>query len=204
MESSTAWAMIAEINWAETQHENLCRLQVRTVRQYGYTMDKLYNFCLDRYNELATRCLEITIFCGSDDSFSDSIWHAIGLGETYFNRMVANPADMVNGAESFAYLFIREPEEMTLAYWQDRAVRMLFTLESCEGYVAIDLRERFSHMADGNIAAATIGFESCLEYDSAGTAPIYQHYYQWDDNPDSALFSNTLWDAYMAMVDSPD
>jgi len=135
---------------------------------------------------------------GGDDSYSDMIYHAIGLGEAYFNSVVANPK-LLNDleiVESFAYSLPYEDDYQVLDidYHKKLAIKALQAITEImvSGKANIEdvetmrqMQNRFMLMATGDLAEATRGFDERR----------YDEYYKFKANTYHAMFSNYLSDA---------
>lgn len=115
-----AWALIEQMGWGRSSR-NCAALAREWYAKLGKTgMQALENFVGSRVSDLyhAVEKYEATgksLEIGSDDGMSDLTHHVVGLGQTEFEKNLANPKllarryDKNDYKESFAYCFL-EPE----------------------------------------------------------------------------------------------
>lgn len=139
---------------------------------------------------------------GGDDSYSDRLYHIVGLGEKVYNGVVNDPSTIVDFKvqESFSYMLFTnydEFERFNEMHHQRRAYELYGELEiaiidkevSKKDDAVKDMKKRLYAMAHGDFKEATKGFDIdyVAMYDTIGKKFDYG-------------FANGLSDAYKYMV----
>jgi hypothetical protein len=201
------WKDIEELNWAERSQERRGYGQARRYMLENFTKtrcEKIREFISIRYNELAARieAYEQENDCrvgnyGGDDSFNDMVHHVIGLGETYFNKVMKHP-ELLNDldfVESFSYCipYDSDFEEVQPGHFEIKARECLYELARIlkendpspeDVKIILGLVKRFCKMAAGEFEAACEGVNE----------HTYNTFYRFDSNDRQALFANILSD----------
>lgn len=131
--NTAMWAVIESFSWAENCNENYTQIQRAMLEFFDFDiLMAASKFAHERMGELYA--LNCAVNLGGD-SLDDCIAHAVGLGETYFNKVKCNPA-MLNHLqyrESFKYVLLHEDEDdeekFTLHYHQQKAYTLWGQLE---------------------------------------------------------------------------
>ena len=201
------WKDIEEINWAERSKQRRGYEQAKRFILENFTpkrIKEIDEFISARHNDLYKRIeeyeREVGTRCGDyggDDSFGDMINHAIGLGQEYFESVMADPTLLndLDFVESFTYCIPYEDEYeiLTDGYHQKRAVNALVELvrilqenrpSDNDKKIITDLIIRFANISNGDYKKALTGFSH----------KTYSKYYEFEANDCSAMFSNYLSD----------
>jgi len=201
------WKDIEEINWAERCKDPRGYEQAKRYIMENFTQarcKKLREFVEQQYAglEIAINIYESEhdTHCGDyggDDSFNDMIHHAIGMGEKYYNAVVANPKllDAQHSVESFSYCLpqAEDFEAIQNGYFEEHAVNCIWELARIlkqneptpeDTKIILGLISRFSKMVQGEFDAACEGFND----------KAYHIAYQFEANDMHARFANILSD----------
>jgi hypothetical protein len=120
---SKAWALIDKIGWGKKTTDYQA-VQESLVEEYDYEdmkafrgavrnlYDRLAEAIRSYVEDLRYEDKEHNLPYGGDDSFSDMVHHAIGLGKKYYEKVLADPASLedLKVKESFAYCIPTEYE----------------------------------------------------------------------------------------------
>lgn len=208
-----AWAIIESMKWGERCHKRQAYNDIKKelVHEYYHNRGKLkqarefvsqlvanLSNVLDTYKRTHG---ESCGMYGGDDSFSDMVHHVVGLGSEFYIKAIINPTILnnMNYVESFSYAWPdnQDFEMIDPHYHSEKAYIALghlfkFMKENEElphktREIVHDLVQRFMALSNGDLLSATKGFDK---------KETYNHYYEWEENPCCAMFSNILKDAY--------
>lgn len=215
---SDRWDILEKAKWKELcGKRDTTQIKVLWWKECMWSSLPASKFAQDCYNVLYTRVnsyeKENHIKCGSyggDDSFSDLLWHIIGLGRDVFNEIMDDPTKLNNYSdyvESFSYVMIdtHDVDKFDHYYHQEKAYECLGILWHMkkQGYeipnnskIMNELETRFSHLVEGNVKKACGDFKDWRKKKKN----VYDKYYNWENNNHHARFSNTLNDAYNYLI----
>jgi len=201
------WANIEAANWAEHSQEKRGYETVKKFLMDTYTKEvnqQIVNFVGERFGELDDAIVAFEKKAGvraggygGDDSYSDMIYHAIGLGQEYFENVLDNPVRLegLDFVESFGYGMphVDDYEKLEPDFRKARGVEAIQEIariikdnnpdtESLE--TMRQMLNRFVFMAGGDFAEATRGWSD----------DRYNEYYKFSANDRQAMFSNYLSD----------
>lgn len=126
---ATMWSVIEAFNWNANGNENITQIQRAMISHFDN--DLLLHaskFASERISELHDKAFNLCTV-GGDDSYNDCVSHAVGMGEEYFNKAMANPAILNNleYKESFSYVLFngtKDFEKFTTHYHMEQAYKL--------------------------------------------------------------------------------
>lgn len=201
------WAFIEAANWAKRSQEKRGYEAVKKFLMDTYTQavnKKIVAFIDERFGELDDAIVAYEKRTGvraggygGDDSYGDMISHAIGLGQEYFETVLAYPVHLegLDFVESFAYCLPHDDdyEKLEPDFRKARGVEAIQEIariikdnnpdtESLE--TMRQMLNRFVFMAGGDFAEAKRGWSD----------DRFNEYYKFSANDRQAMFSNYLSD----------
>jgi len=111
--NAVMWSIIEAFNWNANGNENITQIQRAMISHFDNDlMLRACKFARERISELHTHAFDACTV-GGDDSYNDCVSHAVGMGEDYFNKAMANPAilNSLDYKESFSYVLFSEASD---------------------------------------------------------------------------------------------
>lgn len=213
------WEILHKARWSELCNTkdtaqikvlwwNECKWSICQASNFaGECFDVLYERVNSFEKEHRTHCGQY----GGDDSFSDMLWHVIGLGYTTFCEVMKDPYklnEIHDAVESFSYVMIKNSDdidEFNISYHQEAAYTCLGRLMYMKKgklitknnkHIVKELEDRFVALIEGDVQKACGDFKDWRKKDNN----VYDHYCRWENNDNYARFSNVLNDAYNYLI----
>lgn len=202
VEWNEAVRLLNLIDWKNRAHEHSTLVKRDIIQRYRGKFDVLSESvdALRKMKGYLWSHLFAAVDNLGDDGYGDFCWHIVGLGTEEILRVTFNPdlartrARAHDFVECMAYVlpYPEDLEQIDVNYHQDRATCALGTLAYLsekrlphDEEVVDDIRSRLVALIDGNIE------EACGDF----SKELYDKFYKWAGNQNSALYSNVLSDA---------
>ena len=214
------WNIIESMGWAEATMSGEHRPYERIKREFMETYSEkvavhfntwyaaMYRQLVDAYDAARKESGERYGNFGGDDSFDDMMNHVMGLGQEYYNAIMANfkLLNKLEPKESFAYCIphvyenMNDYNELKIETHKAGAVKCVKELSDMvasgevelEDFAVIrELMTRFINLVEGNALAAV----GDLDFDRD-----YNRLYDFKSNHTHAMFANTLFDCKKNML----
>jgi len=136
MDKTRFWEVVESVKWARPSTD-YDKAKAYILRNYSFTeLKELRAHLRDAYKAADAAASKIDIDCGSDDGWSDLIYHVVGLGKEFFDKAIENPLlikklyDTDAYVESFSYAIPYADDVCYLSneYYQHRGTRYLSQL----------------------------------------------------------------------------
>lgn len=225
------WEILESINWAqECQSPRITSSALQRKLIAEYRQHEIIAAC--KYAEELRESLEEAYYSyrelynktpgqfGGDDSFGDMLWHVIGMGRDYYNRVLMDFSILndLDSREGFQYVMMRSYNDFEEFEWHyhknriEQAYGKIMMMELTEGKVSTqDLAVR--HELKARLEMILIAMEKdnhlavlnqVRDMDPKNKSGSYLKFYDGWDHNEMAFYSNVLSDLLRNMFDESE